>query len=267
MIQQFATVPRATLALAALFTILAGTTTLHAQDSQTQPAPAQQPAQPQQAQQQPAEQQPANQEASEEETRRRPKPKEYRNWNFNVGGGASLTGGTTKTYVRGGGGVIAAGVARNYSKYFGFRLDVQWDNLPLRQSALQLAQAPGGTSHAYAATLGPIINIPVTRGWGGYLIVGPAFLHRSGKLDSSTAVPGTACNGFYNWWGSCFAASLPLNGNFLHSSQNEIGETFGGGITHKINQRFEVYGEIRFIHGSHNGFTTDVRPVTVGLRF
>src|ERR1700735_801670 len=155
MIRKFATVPGFAIAsIAMFFMILAGAMAVSAQqttDPQT-PAPqtpAQQtPAQPAPAQQPPAAQAPdssqsSTQEASDEEIpRRKVKPREYKNWSFNVGGGGSLTNGTTATYVRGGGPIGAAGVARNYSKYFGFRLDFQWDDLPLRTSSLQLAQAP-----------------------------------------------------------------------------------------------------------------------------
>src|SRR5947209_20351642 len=101
------------------------------------------------AQQTPETQQPATQENPEPEStsRRRARPHDYRNWTFNVGIGANLPGGTTKTFVRGGGAVGSAGAARNYSKYFGFRLDFLWANLPLRASALQLAQARTGTDY------------------------------------------------------------------------------------------------------------------------
>ena len=88
--------------------------------------------------------------------------------------------------MRGGGGVSAAGVARNYSKYFGLRADFQFDNLPLRSSALQAAQAPGATSHVYSFTLDPIINIPVTKAGADTWCSGLPIFHRSGKLDSST---------------------------------------------------------------------------------
>ena len=49
--------------------------------------------------------------------------------------------GTTRTYVRGGGIVATAGVARNANKYVGLRGDFIFANLPLRDSALQLGQA------------------------------------------------------------------------------------------------------------------------------
>jgi len=246
---------------AVLTTILMGVATVHAQQTQPQQPASDQP----QTQQQPA--QPSSQEASSEEMSRKQKPKDYKNWTFNVGGGANLPNGTTQTYVRGGGGIGAAGVARNYSKYFGFRLDFQFDNLPLKASALRAAQAPGATDHVYSLNLDPIINVPVTKVWGGYILGGPGFYHRSGKLDSSTELPGSSCNGFFTWWGHCFAAVLPLNGNFLHSSQNEFGENFGAGITRKIRPDIDFYAEFRYFHGTHNGITTDLRPITIGIRW
>ncbi|HME35540.1 MAG TPA: outer membrane beta-barrel protein [Candidatus Sulfotelmatobacter sp.] len=270
MIRKFAAVPGVrvvpTLILA---TILVGATTLQAQQTPAQQAPAQEPSAQQPPAQQPSDKPQSGQEATPGEigSARKPKVKEYKNWVFNVGGGANLPSGTTQDFVRGGGGVGDAGVARNYSKYFGFRLDFQFDNLPLKDSALQLAQAPGATSHVYSLMLDPIINLPVTNEWGGYVLFGPGFYHRSGKLDSSTAIPGSACNSFFLWWGPCYVAGLPLTGKFLHASQNELGENFGFGVTHKINPKVEIYGEFRYLHGKHNGITTDLRPITIGVRF
>ena len=264
MIRKFATIPGLDFFPSAilLFIILSEVAPVHAQQSPSQP-----PAQESTAQKQP--EQSSSQETSEEESTRsrRNKPRNYQKWSFNVGGGANLPSGTTNTYVRGGGGVAGAGVARNYSKYFGFRLDFQFDNLPLRTSALELAQAPSATSHLYSLMLDPIINIPVTTNWGGFLVFGPSFYHRSGKLDSSTAIPGSGCNGFFTWWGRCYAGSLPINGNFLSSSQNQFGVNFGGGITRKIRPNMDFYVEFRYLHGKHNNITTDTRPITVGIRW
>lgn len=275
MVRKFAAVGGVWFALVlVMVTILAEAASAQAQQSSQQPpadagqshaSPAQPQAQPQTESQQSGSQQTAQEE--ENVPGRKPKAREYTNWTFNIGGGANLASGTTQKYVRGGGGVAAAGVARNYSKYFGIRLDFQWDNLPLRASALELAQSPGATSHVYSVMLDPIINIPVTKEWGGYVVFGPGYFHRSGSLDSSTAIPGSACNGFFTWWGSCFNASLPLNGKFLNTSLDEFGYNFGAGVTRKIRPNVDFYAEFRFLHGSRNGITTDVRPITVGIRW
>jgi opacity protein-like surface antigen len=235
------------------------------QPSQTQPAPEQAPAAGQAPATQPAS---SSQEAADDEYgRRRAKEKQYKNWTYNVNAGSNLTRATTKTFVKGGGILGGGGVARNFSQYFAFRLDFQFVNLPLRSSALQLAQAPSASSHVYALTLDPQFSLPVTKRYTAYLLAGPSFLHRSGKLSSSTAVPGTACNAFYDWWGPCFNLSLPLSGDFLKESQNEFGYNFGGGVARKMSNGHEIFAEYRQQHGSHAGRTTDWRSVTVGVRW
>jgi opacity protein-like surface antigen len=279
---KFAAVPviRTVLGLMFLMTIQSGvaraqqTQAPAASSSSDQSASPQSPAQDQQAQPQ-STQPPANPPSGSEEanpqeipvSQRRAKPPEFKKWNYNVGGGGGLYSGTTKLFVRGGGGIAAAGVARNYSKYVGFRLDVQWDNLPLNATALQEAQAPGGHSYVYSAMLNPIFSIPVSKLWSGYVLVGPAYFHRSGKLDSSNAQPGSACNGFFSWWGRCFAGTIPVNGDFLKASQNEFGYDVGAGVARKLTPRIEIYGEFRYMHGTHLKVTTDVRPITVGVRW
>jgi Outer membrane protein beta-barrel domain len=284
MSRKFARVPEFRVALACITitgTILAGAGMAYAQqtpepsssNSQQQPATrqssSQQTSPPPTNTPQTSTSQTSNQEASTEEVGpvRKPKVKDYKNWAFNVGGGASLTNGATGNFVRGGGGIAAAGIARNTSKYFGLRFDFQFDNLPLRTSALEQAQARSATSHVYSFNLDPIINIPVTPLWSGYIVAGGSFFHRSGKLDSSTAIPGSACNAFFTWWGNCFDSSLPLNRNFISTSQNEWGENFGAGIARKIRPNVEIYGEFRYLHGTHSGVSTDLRPITVGVRW
>src|SRR4051794_38729645 len=181
---------------------------------------------PPQAQTPQADQQSSSSQETQEEVgpvRKKKQAHPYNKWTFNVGGGASLTNGNTQNFVRGGGGVAAVGATRNANRYLGLRLDFQFDNLPLRTSALQAAQASSANSHAYTLMLDPIINIPISSNWGGYVLGGPTFLRRSGKLDNSSAIPGSACNSFFLWWGHCFNNSLPINGNFLHASQNEFG--------------------------------------------
>jgi hypothetical protein len=260
MIGKFATATASVLTLLGLMILLGPQGFAQAAPAPATPAPgAQQPASPV----------PANgqEPADEGSTSRKVKPHDYKNWTFNVGAGANLGSGTTKTYVRGGGFEGMVGAARNANKYLGLRADFIYADLPLRDSAQQLAQATGATSYVLGLTLGPVINLPVTKLWGGYVVLGPGFLHRAGSLDGSTAVPGSGCNGFWTWWGACPNVSIPLSGSFVNSSQNEFAYDFGGGVTRKFPSGAEMYLEGRIMHGSHNNISTDFRPITLGFRW
>jgi opacity protein-like surface antigen len=220
----------------------------------------------------PSAQQPASgQEPSDEVSTslRKKRPRDYKNWNYNASIGVNMDSGKTKDFVRQGGAAATAGVTRNANKYLGLRADFIWANLPLRQSTLGIAQAPSATNNAYSITLDPIINLPVTKEWGGYVLFGGSFFHRAGHLDSDTALPGSACNSFWTWWGACqnSSAFIPISGSFDSSNLNEFGYNFGGGVTRKMPSGVEIYGEYRFMHGSGNGVTTDFRPITIGVRW
>jgi hypothetical protein len=235
----------------------------------SQSAPADQTSSQAPAAQQPAAQQPEGGQEPTEETspRRRVRPPNYKKWEFNAGLGANVDSGATKTFVRGGGYDATAGAARNANKYLGLRGDFMFADLPLRQSSLQLAQAQSAYSYLLAVTVGPVINIPVTKEWGGYVLFGPGYFRRFGTLSGDTAIPGSPCNAFYKWWTGCPSVSIPLSGNFVHSSQNDFGEFVGAGITRKMPSGVELYAEFRLMHGSANETTTDVRPISVGVRW
>ena len=236
----------------------------------TAPA-AQQPATPNPAAAGPAAQQPdASQEPADQiSASRQKKVRDYKNWVFDVGGGANLVSGTTRDWVRGGGLVGTAGVARNANKYLGLRADFIFADLPLRDSTVDLAQATGSKDYALAVTLDPIINVPITKEWGGYVLIGASFNHRAGNLSGSSAVPGSGCNAFWIWWGACqnSVVSIPLSGDFVNSSLNQFGYNLGGGVTRKMPSGVEVFLEWRLMHATHNNITTDFRPITVGFRW
>jgi hypothetical protein len=267
-------------ATASLLTLLVLIILLGAQGfAQTAPAgqaPATAPAAPSPAAQQPATPTPVaqapdtGQEPSDEvSASRRKKPHDYKNWVFDIGGGANLDSGTTRTWVRGGGLVGTAGVARNANKYLGLRADVIFADLPLRDSTEDLAQATGARNYAYAITLDPIINVPVTSVYSGYVLFGASFDHRAGSLSGSTTVPGAGCNGFWVWWGACqnSPTSVSLSGSFVNSSLNQFGYNLGGGVTRKMPSGVEIFLEWRLMHGTSNSITTDFRPITIGFRW
>src|SRR5215475_11813197 len=101
MIRKLATIPVLGLFPSAILVIfLSGVAAVHAQQ-----APTQQPPPQSQTQSQPGDQSSSQETSDETKPSRRNKPINYKKWSFNAGGGANLPGGTTNTYVRGGGGV------------------------------------------------------------------------------------------------------------------------------------------------------------------
>ena len=264
MIRKSRAIPRLSATLTFVLT-LAGAASVYAQTSQ--PAQPQQPqSKPPQAQQQPD----SNQEATVEEStpERKAKANQYKKWVYNVGGGAGLTSGNTKNFVRSGGGIAAAGVARNGSKYLGIRFDFQFDNLPLKQSALQAAQATGANSHVYTFMLDPIINIPASTNWGGYILGGPALLciaRANSILRPRFPVrPATVFS-----YGGAIASTIACRsmGSSSTPARTNLARNFGGGITRKIRPNMDLYVEFRFLHGKHNDISTDLRPITIGVRW
>lgn len=230
-----------------------------------QPSPTAQQPSTSAPQQTPAAQEPATEESIA--LGRRKRTKDYKNWTFNVGAGANMDGGTTKSFVRQGGFVASAGVARNANRYLGLRADFIFADLPLRDSALELAQAASATTHAYSFTLDPIINIPASKRYSGYILFGPAFIHRTGSLGNDTTVPGNPCTAFWRWWTGCQSASIPLSGDFVNVTENQLGYNVGAGVAAKFPSGAEFYLEYRFMHGSNSPVTTDFRPITVGFRW
>jgi opacity protein-like surface antigen len=276
MIGKFATAIAVTLLiLTSLFTARGSAQTTPADQpaaaAPTAPTPdAQTPAAPATAAQQPAAQPNNNQEPADEESisRRKKRARDYKNWNYNIGVGANVDSGATKTFVRGGGVGGTFGVARNANKYLGLRADFIFADLPLRDSTLQLAQASGGaSSYLLALTLDPIINVPVTKVYSAYVLFGGGFYHRGGSLHDDTTVPGSGCNPFWTWWGACSSLAIPLNGSFVSSNQNEFGYNVGAGVARKMPSGVEIYAEYRLMHGSANNTTTDIRPITIGVRW
>ena len=249
---------------AGIIGVVAAAGVVHAQQTPPQQAPQTQPPQAPDAQKPAASQD--NQEVDELPARR-VKPHEYKNWTFNAGGGGNLPHGTTNEFVKGGGLAANGGVTRNFDKYFGLQLGFSWTDLPLRESSLQMAQASGASNHVYGLTFDPVVYIPFDKTYTGYVLIGPGFYHRSGKLDSSTALPGSVCNSFWDWWGVCRNGSIPLSGNYLKESLNQFGFNYGGGLSRKVTDKIDLYAEYRAQHASWNNNTTDARTVTVGVRW
>ena len=109
-------------------------------------------------------------------------------------------------------------------------LDFQFDNLPLRTSALQAAQATGATNHVYSFTLDPIINIPVSSNLGRLRRVRPGLLTTvRANLMLPPLFPGRPAILFFSGGDTATTAACPSTVSFCTPAKMSSGITSAEG--------------------------------------
>jgi hypothetical protein len=211
-------------------------------------------------------------------------------WAFIVGGGFNLPVGGTHGYAttsyR-----FQGGVVRNFNKNFGVILQFDWDNLGINTKTLNnllaiynglnanLSQI-GGDTHIWSFTFNPIYNFAQRDNWGGYVVGGLGYYHKS----TTFTTPGVAqyCDPFYGCY--LYQANQAID----KYTSNAFGVNGGFGLTYKFSrfadERF--FAEARYVYNFNsrrpfdvsgttayfnafpqNSQPTSFIPVTFGIRF
>ena len=136
-------------------------------------------------------------------------------------------------------------------------------------SLLYAGGRPGGSASSYlfALNVGPVINIPVTKDWGGYILFGGGYYHRWGTLSSNATVPGFVLHSVLYMVDGLRGCEYSGEWKFYHFRPKPLRLRRGGGDHAQDAQWVQLYAEFRLMHGSGNGTTTDVRPITLGVRW
>lgn len=187
---------------------------------------------------------------------------------FNVGGGPTWpTQSVSDLANMSGHFVIGAGA--NFSKMFGFNGEFMWNDLPPKSSIVALTNATDGSARLYAVTGNLIIHTPEERKFGGYVIGGTGWYHRSWDLTNPVISVGTVCLPSYVWWGVvCQNGLVQSNVTVASGSSNAIGWNIGGGATYRLGESHaKFYTELRYHVAYTEGINTDVLPLTFGIRF
>jgi hypothetical protein len=188
-------------------------------------------------------------------------------FNFNIGGGVGFPLGTTSDFV-GNGATFVVGAGPNFTRYLGLSGEFMWNDLPIKQSVAGQLGVPSTTARQYSLTLNAILHNPGTSKFGAYVIGGGGWYHRSGEATASALVPGTVCPAFWVWWGTCISGLWPANVTIASFNSNAFGVNIGGGGTFKVGESgVKAYTEIRYHHASHNNVSTDLLPLTFGIRW
>ena len=188
---------------------------------------------------------------------------EYNRFLFNIGGGIGFPLGDLGSFVNNGGNFVVGG-GYNFLKDFGVDSEFMWHDLPVNSATKQLLSTPGASARQYSWTFNPIVHFPLGQHLGAYAIGGVGWYHRSG--ETTTPGVGVVCDPYWSWWYGCALGSV----NFVTGSRSSdaFGENIGGGLSVRLGEsNAKIYAEIRYHHAGYNRVSTNLLPLTFGLRW
>jgi opacity protein-like surface antigen len=183
--------------------------------------------------------------------------------NFVIGGGPGFPLGNMSSFVGTGGNFIIGG-GLNFNKVVGVDTEFMWHDLPINSATKELLQTPGASARQYAWTFNPIVHVPLGEHLGAYVIGGIGWYHRSG--ETTTPGAGVVCDPYWSWWYGCTIGSV----DFVTGSRssNAFGENIGGGLTYRLGEgHAKIFTEVRYHHAGYDHVSTDLLPLTFGIRW
>jgi hypothetical protein len=182
---------------------------------------------------------------------------------FNIGGGIGFPQGDMSEFVNAGGNFVVGG-GYNFTSHIGVDTEFMWHDLPINSATKAALQTPGASARQYAWTFNPIVHVPLGSKFGGYIIGGGGWYHRSG--ETTTPGVGVICDPYWSWWFGCTIGSVDIiTGS---KSDNAFGGNIGGGLTYRLGEsHVKFYTEVRYHHVSYDKISTNLIPVTFGIRW
>lgn len=169
--------------------------------------------------------------------------------------------------------VVGAGY--NLSRRNGFVFEFMWNRLyPTSQTLAPLRLALhshdlNGHSNVYALTANYRFEMR-GRSLGTYFIGGPGFYYRNAEL-SKQVVTGTAttCTPEWLFFGfTCTNGTVSSDQTLASSNSASWGVNGGIGFTVKVGEpRYRMYFEARYHYAPTARISTQIIPITVGIRF
>ena len=185
-------------------------------------------------------------------------------WNFNVGGGVTPALGTTGSRANTGW-HYKLGAGYNFTPTFGTILEFQQNNLGVSNSVLTSLAVPNGDARLYSVSLNPIWRVRTGDRVGGYAIGGVGWYRRTVEFTQPTTATALA---FDPWFGLLFPVTVPANQVIGSFSSNAVGLNGGVGMTiGKVESGPKFFTEIRYHWADTRGISTQILPITFGVRW
>lgn len=188
---------------------------------------------------------------------------DYHKANFNIGGGVGFPVSELSNFANAGGNFVA-GAGVNFERHFGVNGEFMWHDLPIKSSVKQALGTPGAEARQYSVTVNPIVNFEGDHRIGGYVIGGIGWYHRSG--ETTTPALGVVCDPYWSWWFGCTVGTVSaITGS---TSDDTWGQNIGAGVTARLGESHaKFYAEFRYHHADYHSVSTEIIPLTFGLRW
>jgi hypothetical protein len=178
-------------------------------------------------------------------------------WNFDFGGGPMpVLGDAGRQLTDGSNFVLGAGY--NFTPRAGLTVEYMNAELGVTNLALQTNGAVSGDAVVSGVTLNPVWRFRLDGPVGGYLIGGGGYYVRELRFDQP--VPFT----YVNHLGQTVTG---VGTQTFHQYNGAGGVNVGAGLTWNIFRGTKLFLEVRYHRFFTSGYTTQVLPITFGLRW
>jgi len=154
------------------------------------------------------------------------------------------------------------GLGWDFTKRFAVLGEYEFDRSGIQQAILQQVGTPGGNVHTWSLTLDPVWKYKTSGNWGGYVTGGGGFYRQLTSFTEPVLAQGVFCNFFY-----CFPVYYTTTAVVSHYSSNQGGLSIGTGLTFGNWNQAKFYAEARYEWLDTPGHSTQLIPVTFGVRW
>jgi hypothetical protein len=154
------------------------------------------------------------------------------------------------------------GLGWNFSKQFAVLGEWEFNRDKIPGRILSEVGEPGGNVHTWSLTLDPVWNYKTSGPFGGYVTGGGGFSRQLTSFTEPVLAQGVYCTYFY-----CYPVYYTTNVVVSHYSSNQGALNIGTGLTFGHWENAKLFTEARYEWLDTPGHSTQILPVTLGLRW
>jgi hypothetical protein len=154
------------------------------------------------------------------------------------------------------------GLGWKFTPKLALMAEYEFDRNKIPTPILEQVGEPGGNVHTWSLTLDPVWNYKTSGRVGGYITGGGGFYRQLTSFTEPAIAQGIFCSYFY-----CYPYYYNTTVVVSHYSSNQGGLNIGTGFTFGHFDHARLFTEARYEWLNTPGRSTQIIPVTFGLRW